>query len=203
MSVERQLTLCLDLVNTVAWRLTAEPEERLNNYSDVIAWACEVDVLTPTQARALEHEARAHPSRAAESLMRTREIREVIARVLSHHAQGRAPKRADVEALGTMLAMALSHARLIHGRDGYSLAWPATKVSLDRPWWAAIRSAADVLTSPQLAWVKQCADVRGCGWLFLDMTKNHSRRFCSSASCANVAKQARHRRRTTAQAAKR
>src|SRR5216683_551384 len=32
----------------------------------------------------------------------------------------------------------------------------------------------------------------GCGWLFLDETRNHSRRWCSMRDCGNRAKQRRH-----------
>jgi predicted RNA-binding Zn ribbon-like protein len=40
--------------------------------------------------------------------------------------------------------------------------------------------------------IRQCADVRGCGVLFLDRTRNRSRRWCSMKSCGNRAKAQRH-----------
>src|SRR5438270_478076 len=37
-----------------------------------------------------------------------------------------------------------------------------------------------------------------CAWLFLDTTKNHSRRFCTMKECGNRAKQRRHYQRKRA-----
>jgi predicted RNA-binding Zn ribbon-like protein len=53
-------------------------------------------------------------------------------------------------------------------------------------------SAAELLTSPQLPRVKACPlPEGGCGWLFLDETKNGTRRWCSMAHCGARAKNRR------------
>jgi predicted RNA-binding Zn ribbon-like protein len=52
-----------------------------------------------------------------------------------------------------------------------------------------------LLTSESIARVKECADDRGCGWLFLDTTRNGSRQFCFSNECGNRARQAKFRER--------
>jgi predicted RNA-binding Zn ribbon-like protein len=46
--------------------------------------------------------------------------------------------------------------------------------------------------------LRRCDD-DGCGWLFLDTTRNHSRRWCSSGDCGNRDRARRHyaRNRTT------
>src|SRR5438876_1203177 len=50
-----------------------------------------------------------------------------------------------------------------------------------------------LLTQPDLlSRVGECADDRGCGYLFLDMTKNRSRRWCDMKDCGNRAKARRH-----------
>ena len=54
-----------------------------------------------------------------------------------------------------------------------------------------IKSAADLLVSPELKRVKQCAD-DACGWLFMDKSRNNSRRWCSMKDCGNRAKAHRH-----------
>ena len=54
-----------------------------------------------------------------------------------------------------------------------------------------IKSAADLLVSPELKRVKQCAD-DFCGWLFMDKSRNNSRRWCSMKDCGNRAKAHRH-----------
>ena len=59
--------------------------------------------------------------------------------------------------------------------------------------WPVAHSAAELLISDDLDRVKQCADDRGCGWLFVDTSRNRSRRWCSMESCGNRAKVQRHR----------
>jgi predicted RNA-binding Zn ribbon-like protein len=53
------------------------------------------------------------------------------------------------------------------------------------------QSAADLLTSEELNRVGQCADDH-CGWLFMDMSRNRSRRWCDMGDCGNRAKARRH-----------
>ena len=54
-------------------------------------------------------------------------------------------------------------------------------------------SAAELLTSGKTDQVKCCAS-ETCGWLFLDNTKNHSRRWCDMADCGSHAKAKRYYR---------
>ena len=57
-----------------------------------------------------------------------------------------------------------------------------------------VKSAADLLVSAELQRLRECADPE-CGWLFLDFSRNHSRRWCSMESCGNRAKARRFYRR--------
>ncbi len=52
-------------------------------------------------------------------------------------------------------------------------------------------SAADLLTTAELALVGECAG-EGCSWLFLDTSRNRSRLWCSMEDCGNRAKARRH-----------
>ena len=54
---------------------------------------------------------------------------------------------------------------------------------------AVARAAYDLLTGDHLARVKVCA---GCHWLFLDRSKNGSRRWCSMEDCGTSAKMRRY-----------
>jgi predicted RNA-binding Zn ribbon-like protein len=59
--------------------------------------------------------------------------------------------------------------------------------------------ALDLLQTMPAERLRRCDD-DGCGWLFLDTTRNHSRRWCSSGDCGNRDRARRHyaRKRTTA-----
>jgi predicted RNA-binding Zn ribbon-like protein len=48
-------------------------------------------------------------------------------------------------------------------------------------------SVADLLHQPDRSGLRRC-DGDGCGWLFLDTTRNHSRRWCDPLDCGNRAR---------------
>jgi len=52
-------------------------------------------------------------------------------------------------------------------------------------------AAARLVERADLTRLRECQD-DDCGWLFLDGTKNGSRRWCSSADCGNRARAKRH-----------
>jgi predicted RNA-binding Zn ribbon-like protein len=79
---------------------------------------------------------------------------------------------------------------------GYVLDWTAGGEP-DRMLWPVARSAVDLMTSADLARVREC-DGHDCGWLFLDTSKAGRRRWCSMAICGNRAKSERYRQRSAA-----
>jgi predicted RNA-binding Zn ribbon-like protein len=52
------------------------------------------------------------------------------------------------------------------------------------PLWALAMSAADLITSEAVQRVRTC-DNAECRWLFLDTSKNHTRRWCDMKICGN------------------
>jgi len=99
-----------------------------------------------------------------------------------------------VELLNRELALARAHEHLAFSAGRFQLAWPANPDALDQVLWPVVRSAAELLTGDELPRVAQCAGEL-CGWLFLDTTRNRSRRWCDMADCGNLAKVRRFRRR--------
>jgi predicted RNA-binding Zn ribbon-like protein len=85
---------------------------------------------------------------------------------------------------------AVAARRLQAARDGYRLAWRAGAPH-ERLLGSIAHSAVDLLTSPELRRVRECSG-EGCGWLFLDGSKAHRRRWCSMAISGNRAKARRH-----------
>ena len=52
------------------------------------------------------------------------------------------------------------------------------------PLWVLAMSASDLLTSDAVDRVREC-DNPECRWLFLDTSKNHTRRWCDMKLCGN------------------
>ncbi len=185
--------LCLDFTNTVDWHASEHPVEELPAYADLVDWARNVGLLSEPEAQRLKRQAARRPAEAAAVLDRAQALREAIYRVLSATAHQRGSDSADLELINTELPLSLAHSRLAPAPNGYTLLWQADPDALDRMLWPVAFSAADLLTQPELlSRVGECADDRGCGDLFLDLTKNHSRRWCDMNGCGNRAKARRH-----------
>jgi predicted RNA-binding Zn ribbon-like protein len=86
----------------------------------------------------------------------------------------------------------LNRSRLVHGDTGFVWDWAGREDDLDQMLWWVVQSATEVMTSDELLRVGQCADDRGCGWLFYDTSKNRTRRWCDMRGCGNRAKARRH-----------
>ena len=185
--------LCLSLANTRHWRNSAAPRETLHAYGDVAKWATSKQVVAGDGSLATD--ALARPAAAQDELRRTIALREAIARLFAAHAHGHAIPDADFEAVTACFNEASRSLRLVlvDGALVPELARPVDPLALPRL--QAAVSAIGLLGSPARSRVKQCADDRGCGWLFLDATRNGSRQFCFSTECGNRARQARFRAR--------
>ena len=57
-------------------------------------------------------------------------------------------------------------------------------------------AVVDLLRRPDLSTLRRC-DGAGCGWLFLDSTRNHSRRWCDPEDCGNRARVRAYQQRRT------
>jgi predicted RNA-binding Zn ribbon-like protein len=201
--------LCLDFSNTVDNRLGDRPRDRFGGYDDILTWAEYAGALTPDEAAMLRTVAGDAPAASEAAFGRARLARELIYRVVAAVAGGEAPAAADRVALERAYLDALAHASLQPVDGAYRWTWPVPGGSgtptdaadaLDRPLWPIVASAVDLLTTGDLRRVKRCASTVGCSWLFVDTSKNATRRWCSMEYCGSQAKMRRHyaRRRAAA-----
>jgi predicted RNA-binding Zn ribbon-like protein len=182
----------LDFANTLGQRADGAPNEHLVDYAALLAWSRRLDLVTPSEAAALRKAAAAHPAQAARTLAAARALRAAIQSLFTARAIGAAPPRGALARLNRALAAALGHAELAATGDGFGWRWVGAPAALDRPLWPLARAAAALLTDPDLARVRLCAGA-DCRWLFLDLTKNRTRRWCTMALCGNRAKVHRFR----------
>jgi predicted RNA-binding Zn ribbon-like protein len=183
--------LCLDFVNTLNDRLADSPRELLNNYADLVLWSQEAQIVTGNDAQQLLAEAARHPRDASAVLERAIVLREAIYHIFLATADHKSPAETDLSLLNAAVAEAMTHACIVPKTEGFSWDWTDKEKALDRMLWQVARSAADLLTSDELDAVRVCA-AEDCDWLFLDTSKNHSRRWCDMKSCGNRAKARRH-----------
>lgn len=182
--------LCLDFANTVHSFYAEEKRDELKSYADLVEWSREAGVITDAEARRLLREANAHPVKANRALERAKALRDAIFKIFAATASERSPARDDLLTLNSVLAESLTHARVVAGADGFVWGW-AEEDALDRLLWPLARSAADLLTSDELSRTRECGG-EDCTWLFMDTSKNRSRRWCDMKGCGNRAKSRRH-----------
>ncbi len=179
--------LCLDFMNTADWHASKEPVELLAAYRDLLTWGEKAGAISRAESRALAKEAAARPADAERARVMATTLREAMYRVLTALIEARQPDPADLGALNAALAKAMARARVESKDGGFAWGWEPDPKALDRVIWPVIRSAAELLASDRLTRLRRCENA-GCGWLFLDTSRNHRRRWCSMESCGNQTK---------------
>jgi len=190
--------LCLDFANTIEPRHDpGRVEDHLRSYPDLVSWARQSGSLEPAEAEKLLRTARDRMSAAQRVFTRAVQLREAIYAVVAAPIHGRKPAAASLQAVDREAARAAAHRHIVCGRDGeFSWSWDCDD-DVDRPLWPVALSIADLLTSGRLALARECA-LETCGWLFLDTSRNRTRRWCDMKVCGNRAKARRFYQRVRA-----
>lgn len=169
----------LDFANLVSYRGTPREHDWLLPPSNVEAWL-----------RAAGLEGAVGVGGGAGDLTGLLDLRELLARVFLAVADGGRPQPADVDRIGVLAAGTWARRRLVLAADAPVALW--TDPAPSAVGTLAVDAAA-LLTSPaSLERVSACGE---CRWVFLDTTRNHSRRWCDPADCGNRARQRSHYRR--------
>jgi predicted RNA-binding Zn ribbon-like protein len=187
--------LCLDFANTIDNRYDIERRaERLLTYEDFASWCRQTGLVDERAHRELVNAAKAGPDEARAVLKIALALRDAIHEVFAAAAQDKAAPQPSLDTLNDVVRAALGHAEIVREGRVYRWTWEQDRrTRLEQPLWPIAKSAADLLTSDRLATVRLCA-AAGCGWLFLDTSRNQSRRWCDMKVCGNREKARRHRK---------
>jgi predicted RNA-binding Zn ribbon-like protein len=180
--------LCLDFVNTVDPRHAAHRFDYLADYGALVAWARHTGAVEAVAASRLLGRAARQPDEARDVLRRAIRLREALYRVFASAIARRAPPKDALDRLNRELAWVNAKTRLTRHRDGFVVQWGDDRPRLDQVLWPVIRSALGVLVDGPLDRVRECPGPGNCGWLFIDLSKNASRRWCDMRTCGNRAK---------------
>ena len=186
--------LCLDLLNTISAHTGSGAREYLHSYEDLVGWSLHAGTLGDREAANLLRRASRQTERATATLNKVIALRETMYRVLRAAMERAEPTGDDVHSLNAALEPAFSRLRVRPERGGFEWSWSESGDEFGRVLWPIVRSAADLLTSDKIRWLGQCAG-EDCDWLFIDRSKNHSRRWCSMGMCGSRVKSRRYYRR--------
>lgn len=170
----------LDFANTINSRMSPE-HDYLGSYHDLAAWCELAGVVSPEGTSASGEEAAGNPQGTEPVLRRALRLRESIYRTFSTIAAGHAPAAADVRLVLDAYGRAVMRGSLELDPHGTGLRWKvdAARSDLLDP---IAYAAGHLLLAADHPPVKECP---GCGWLFVDRSRNGSRRWCDMQVCGS------------------
>jgi predicted RNA-binding Zn ribbon-like protein len=177
--------VALDFINTEDGD---PPEECLRDYGDLVAWGVLVGLLSAGEGERLTGAADLRPGDARVVYRDALTLRGALQNVFRAVAEDEAAAYRDLQTLREYEREAISRAELVQKDEGFRWEWEDPR-DLSRMLWPVAHAAAGLLTSGNLDRLKLCA---GCYWVFLDASRNRSRRWCTMEVCGTDEKKRRY-----------
>ena len=168
----------------------------LNEYDDLLGWGRRFGTIGAEDERRLRRIARLDPDAGRAAFERALEFRAALDTVLRSLIDEDQPPPSALAILRTNETDALAAARLVPIDGRFDWIW-GSEAGTGRPLWPVVHDAIELMTTGPLGRVKACDR---CQYLFIDRSKNRSRRWCSMAACGTAEKMLRY---TARRAAKR
>ncbi len=179
--------MCLDFINTLDDRFSTEPKELLRHYIDLARFAEDAGILTGLQVDRLFERNMESPEPGQRALAAAIEMREAMYAVFWALVKKKPVPPASLYVLNQYVQAAAQHMLLAPGNRHFEWQFDSSGDDFEAPLWPIARSAAELLASDHVEFVRACAS-KTCEWLFLDESKNHRRRWCDMTKCGNRAK---------------
>ncbi|MFC1481560.1 CGNR zinc finger domain-containing protein [Candidatus Neomarinimicrobiota bacterium] len=187
--------LCLDFANTYSEDDEGSDYEVFATFGEFIKWAEHAKILTSTEAEDFYLRSLAEPAVVGQLLEEIKTLRHNLHRIFFAIAEDVQPPAKAVDGLNSTIETVYSKLRLEPKDQRYDWSWAGWSEDLAAPIWPVVRSAAELLNSTELVRTRKCHN-ETCSWLFVDKSKNHSRRWCDMDVCGNRAKARKHYRKT-------
>lgn len=171
-----------DFINTLDWRFRESgAEELLKRFTDLVRFMMQSKLISPVQGRRLVNTV---DDRSAERTLKTaRMLRESLADFFYARLDGRQPSSHCISRLQEYFQDARAHQKLVWKKGRVEWTWnEEDKANL--PVHMLSSRASDLIMSTHLADIRACCNPE-CQWIFVDVSKNHTRRWCSMKICGN------------------
>ena len=179
--------LCLDFINTLDDRFSSEPKELLRSYVELARFGEDTGILSDLQVDRLMTKSMHHKEEAQRTLESAIRMREAMHEVFWALVQKKPVPQAALMIVNGYAQEAARHMSVLPRNGHFEWQFDAERNDFEAPLWPIARSAADLLASDEVQFVRACAS-KTCEWLFLDESKNHRRRWCDMTKCGNRAK---------------
>jgi len=174
--------LAVDFTNTVNARPVFTRND-LRGPQDVLDWAEAAGFPSPARP--------VNPALATQAQFESiLDLRENLYLVFGPIAAGSRPQPEALAHVSRRAGCAVISAEWVDGGSGFEPRWP--EWSLEAIGWRLADDAMSLLRGPAVARLGACA---GCGWLFVDTSRAHARRWCSMNACGVRDKMRRYHQR--------
>ncbi|MBE0634493.1 ABATE domain-containing protein [Candidatus Bipolaricaulota bacterium] len=185
--------VALDFANSIHCRSVENPCDLIPSYGAMVEWSAVAGILSSEQAVFLQQEGAARALEAERVLERALVLRQAVHEVFSSVAASRVPATAALAELNAELSGALCRRSVQHDGTRMLWGWQGSDAALDQMLWTLATAAADLLTSEDVQWIREC-QASDCDRLFLDTSRNRRRQWCSMQWCGNREKARRSAR---------
>jgi predicted RNA-binding Zn ribbon-like protein len=177
---------CLDFVNTVRSRFEHPLYEFILSPYDWLKWIYRVKLLNDPEMEQIKKYVIHNPAKAAIELKRIIEAREVLYQIFRVLANKKVPLSQHITLLNRELSRTLRYLKIEFTDDlKIKEKWDDKSFNLLYTLHPVLKSSYDLLLSDAFNHLKEC---RHCGWIYLDKSKNNSRRWCNMKTCGNTEK---------------
>lgn len=185
--------LSLNFLNTVYDRHEEPLKDYLHNYLDLITWVHVADAISDSQKKRLLQISRENQRKANQVYKDAIQLREAAYEFVVSMINHDEVSPVHMQLVNQWLSKAFSNLELTQLDNRFVLDWKAENFELESALWPILRSFTALITSEDCNRIKQCSN---CGWVFVDNSKNKSRRWCSMEICGNRIKARRHANKT-------
>ncbi len=168
--------------------------EHLTDFATWTHWLADAGVLDAERAAQLERRALEQPMGAQAALVDARRVRNALRTLAERGATQERARDGALAEINRVLGRSAGTRSVEAGPAGFARSFRAGGDVFGGLLLAIVESAAEALVAGEIARVKRCQG-QGCARVYLDLTRNRSRRWCAMADCGNRAKAARHRSR--------
>jgi len=182
--------VALDFANTLDFRYDERRRvELFPTYGRFLDFAAQAGLISAPGKRKLLRNTTG--SAAARRLKQIVEIREALYRMFLAAVKGKPLNPSCLRTYNGYLRDLDVAKELTWRKSGFIRSSADLTVTSLAPIGPILESAGALLTSPDRSHIRECGD-QSCRWLFLDTTKNHSRRWCSMDICGSRSKARRY-----------
>jgi predicted RNA-binding Zn ribbon-like protein len=179
-------SLCLDFVNSVRSRFENPLYVFITSPGDWLRWIHRVQLFNDVEEDRLKKYVSKNQGQAANQLKRIISVRELLYRIFWKLAQEEIPSKKDLAHFNKELSLSLRYLKIGFTNElKVTENWDDKSFNLLYTLYPLLKSAYDLLISDTLNRLKEC---KHCGWVYLDKSKNNSRRWCNMKTCGNTEK---------------